>query len=101
MTLSRAGVCVLAALAHGPRHGYAVIKDVAKATNDQMVLLPGTLYRLISQLSNDECIAEVKSDPGGDVRRRFYRITRVGRRALEAEAEVLEAIVRLARRTRR
>ncbi|HEV3089914.1 MAG TPA: PadR family transcriptional regulator [Candidatus Cybelea sp.] len=100
MGLSTATFYVLVALAAGERHGYAIIKEVESLTNGEVALLPGTLYRLIGQLCRDKWIVEVRGEPDGDPRRRYYRLLPAGRRALASEVARLEAMVRLVRRNR-
>jgi DNA-binding PadR family transcriptional regulator len=90
---------ILLALASGERHGYAIIKEVEASTGGVVRLLPGTLYRLLKELSGDGWIAEIDAD-GGDERRRYYRLTARGRRAAVDESERLESLVRLARARR-
>ncbi|HEV7178820.1 MAG TPA: PadR family transcriptional regulator [Candidatus Baltobacteraceae bacterium] len=100
MPLTAPAFYLLVALSEGDRHGYAIIKEVDELTGGEVALLPGTLYRLIKQLLTDEWIAEVSSAPDDDPRRRYYRLTQRGRKAAEAEARRLEAMVRLARQRR-
>jgi DNA-binding PadR family transcriptional regulator len=84
---------ILLSLARQDRHGYGVIQDVAARTGETMGT--GTLYTAIARLADLECIEETEKDNG---RRRHYRLTRLGRSVLEAEAARLEALVRFARR---
>lgn len=100
MALSPAAFYVLAALARGERHGYAIIKEIDAITGGEVALLPGTLYRLIGQLCRDKWIVEVSGSPDDDPRRRYYRLSQAGRRGLEAETARLEAMVRLVRKGR-
>ncbi len=100
MALTPAAFYLLASLAQGERHGYAIIKEIEAITNGEVVLLPGTLYRLIGQLSRDKWIVEVRGAPDDDPRRRYYRLSPAGRRVLTAEVARLEAMVRLARKGR-
>lgn len=100
MELSAAAFYVLAALAQGERHGYAIIKDVEELTGGEVLLLPGTLYRLIKQFYADKWILETAAGPDDDPRRRYYRLSAGGRRALAAEAKRLDRMVHLARRHR-
>jgi DNA-binding PadR family transcriptional regulator len=98
--LSSAAFFVLVALAHGKRHGYAIIKDVEAFTGGEVVLLPGTLYRLINQLSRDKQIVEVAGAANDDPRRRYYRLTPSGRKELALEVARLEGMVKVARKGR-
>ena len=91
---------VLLALADGDKHGYAVIKEVARRTDDEVVLGAGTLYALIKRQLADGLIVETdeRPDPAlDDERRRYYRLTAFGRQVAIAEVERLEAIVEQAR----
>jgi DNA-binding PadR family transcriptional regulator len=96
--VSAATFYILVALAQGDRHGYAIIKEIQDFTVGEVVLLPGTLYRLIGQLCRDKWIAEVRGAPSDDPRRRYYRLTPGGRKALAAEVARLESMVKLVRK---
>jgi DNA-binding PadR family transcriptional regulator len=95
---------VLLALTGGPRHGYAIMQDVHEHTDGELRLGAGTLYGTIDRLIRDGYVREVDGPAAGssrDARRRFYRITPDGRRALDADIERLERIVKTARAMRR
>ncbi|HEX4014499.1 MAG TPA: PadR family transcriptional regulator [Candidatus Cybelea sp.] len=98
--MSAAVFYILVTLAQNDRHGYAIIKEIESLTDGEVVLLPGTLYRLVGQLSRDKWITEVRGAPSDDPRRRYYRLTPSGRRALAAEAGRLESMVKLVRKNR-
>jgi DNA-binding PadR family transcriptional regulator len=101
VALSVPAFYLLVALAQGERHGYAIIKEIEELTDGEVVLLPGTLYRLIKQLCADEWIVEASpAAPDDDPRRRYYRLSARGRRAVAAEAKRLESMVHLARSRR-
>ena len=70
---------ILSSLAQGPKHGYAITKDVAAFAGVR--LQPGTLYGALSRLEHDGLIEAL----AGDGRRRPYGLTRDGARALEAQ----------------
>lgn len=91
---------ILLALADGERHGYSITKEVEEETEGAVRLGPGTLYRMLKQLLDDEWIVEVERADESDPRRRYYRLTPRGRRIAQAEAARLANLVRLAR-TRR
>ena len=94
---------VLVALAGDEQHGYAIIKTVARQTDDAVVLSTGTLYGIIKRLLSEGMIVESARRPAAardDERRRYYRITEFGRRVAVAEAERLEKMVAVARATR-
>jgi DNA-binding PadR family transcriptional regulator len=90
----------LLALADGDKHGYAIIKEVDRRTEGKVRLSPGTLYSLIKRATADGLIAETdeRPDPSlDDERRRYYRLTPLGRRVAAADIERLEAVVEIAR----
>jgi DNA-binding PadR family transcriptional regulator len=91
---------ILASLADGERHGYAIKKDVATRTGGEVRLGSTTLYRLLGQLLDDGLIEESDDRPAAhldDERRRYYRITTAGKRSLAAELRRLERLVLAAR----
>lgn len=91
---------ILMALADEDRHGYAIIQEVLTRTNSEVRLSPGTLYRSIQRMLDDDLIVEVHERPApelDDERRRYYRITKTGRAVAREEANRLSNLVRLAR----
>jgi DNA-binding PadR family transcriptional regulator len=102
LPLTAAMFHVLVALADGDRHGYAIIKAVARHTSDRVVLSTGTLYGIIKRLLAEGLIVESARRPRAaldDERRRYYRLTDFGRRVAIAEAERLEKMVAVVRAT--
>jgi DNA-binding PadR family transcriptional regulator len=98
--LSPVAFHVLVSLADADRHGYNIIREVAERTGGEVVLQAGTLYATLKRLLADGAIRESTRPRGADShdpRRRYYRLTPTGRRAVEAEASRLEALVRQAR----
>ena len=91
---------ILMALADEDRHGYGIIQEVLSRTDGGVRLSPGTLYRSIQRMLDDDLIVEVHERPApelDDERRRYYRITRFGRAVAREEANRLSELVRLAR----
>jgi|SRR5215831_7117155 len=89
---------VLLALADGDRHAYGIKKDLT-ARNEYGPIGPGTLYRTIDQLTASGLIAETGRRPVpelDDERRRYYRLTALGRRVAVAEANRLSDLLRAA-----
>jgi DNA-binding PadR family transcriptional regulator len=82
---------ILLALVDGPRHGYAVIQDVERRTDGALRLGTGTLYTAVARLAELDLIVDAGRE---DERRRFYRLTPLGRAVLRAETARLEALVR-------
>lgn len=87
---------ILLALIEGDRHGYAVLQEVEQRVGSALPLRTGTLYRALARLMEDELIEQVDGD-AADPRRRYYRLTALGRDTAKAEAERLESQVRFAR----
>lgn len=97
--LGRDAVFVLLALASRPLHGYGIILDVRERSAGEIVLQTGALYRTLRRLLRDEWIeiCAAPSDDTGDERRRYYRLTSRGRRALDTEVGRMARLVRAAR----
>jgi DNA-binding PadR family transcriptional regulator len=94
---------ILLALASGDQHGYAVMQEVERRSGGAVALHAGTLYRALSRLLDDGLIDELDERPAADVddeRRRYYRLTSLGRSVARAEAARLADQVSAAR-TRR
>lgn len=84
---------ILLVLANGPRHGYGIMKDVERESGGDVRLEIGSLYRLLARLLAEDLLEEAESDE----RRRYYRLSRHGRRVLKAESERLAGLVDLVR----
>jgi DNA-binding PadR family transcriptional regulator len=94
--LTAAAFHVLLAVAAGHSHGYAVMRFVEQVTNGGVRLPPGTLYRTTARLVADGLVEETEgNDPDAphDARRRYYRLTQLGRRAARDEAAALQRLV--------
>jgi DNA-binding PadR family transcriptional regulator len=91
---------ILLALAVEERHGYALLQAVSALTDGEIQIEPGTLYRALHRMLKDGWVVESARRPAADVddeRRRYYRLTPLGRRVASAEAERLRRLVTLAR----
>src|SRR3954451_23769201 len=87
---------VLLALAGEERHGYAILQEVTRLTDGELELEPGTLYRALHRMLKDGWLTESARRPAADVddeRRRYYRVTPLGRRVATAEADRLSRLV--------
>ena len=90
---------ILLALADDDRHGYGIILEIEDRTAGRLRLGTGTLYTALAGLAADGLVARAaQRRPGEDERRRYYRLTPLGRAALEADVARLDAQVRQARR---
>lgn len=90
---------ILLALADGERHGYAIMQEVAADTQGKVRMGPGTLYGSIKRMLAANLIEESDERPDpelDDTRRRYYRLTELGRRVAAAEAQRLSNLVRVA-----
>ena len=91
---------VLLALADEEMHGYAILKEVERRTQGEVRLSAGTLYGIIKRLHGEGWIVESRRRPAAsldDERRRYYRLTELGRQVAVAEARRLEKLVQMAR----
>jgi DNA-binding PadR family transcriptional regulator len=92
---------ILVTLAARECHGYPILSDIRARTGQ--VLRPGSLYRALNRLLEDGLVEELDERPDPDLddeRRRYYRMTALGRAVAGAEAGRLEAQVRSARAAR-
>jgi DNA-binding PadR family transcriptional regulator len=99
---------ILLSLSAEARHGLGIAADVKAFTNGRLTLGPGTLYGTIKRLLEAGLVEDLgppSADDGpstalgaGDPRRRYYRITPKGRRALELETEGLTSVLGVAKR---
>ncbi len=93
---------ILVALADRDRHGYSIMQDVAARTSEKVQLSPGTLYSSIRRMLEQGLIEELTTSPepsNTDERRRYYRLSRFGRRVAAAEVDRLDAMLKQARAT--
>jgi DNA-binding PadR family transcriptional regulator len=84
---------ILLALADGERHGYSIMQEIAAQTQGKLRIGPTTLYRSIKHMLEDGLIIESDERPDptlDDERRRYYRLTDLGRRVTVAEMQRLE-----------
>ena len=91
---------ILLTLADGDAHGYHIMHAVEERTGGAIVLHPGTLYRALARLMDEELIEEQPGSDSADARRRQYSLTRFGRAVAEAETARLDQQVRHAKARR-
>ena len=95
LPLSPAALHILLALAGEDRHGYGIIKEVARQSQGHYRLGSGTLYDNLEKLMDRGLVRETTARSGkGDAPRRYYRLTEFGRRVLEADLERLKTVLR-------
>jgi DNA-binding PadR family transcriptional regulator len=91
---------IMLSLVGGEQHGYGIMQEVLNRTTGKVRLWPATLYGSIKRLIEAELIEESDERPApelDDARRRYYRLTPLGRRVLDAECERLQELVRTIR----
>ena len=89
---------ILLSLAGEEQHGYGIMQEVLQRTTGKVKLWPATLYGSIKRMIEAELIEESDERPApemDDARRRYYRLTPLGRRVLDAECERLQELVRV------
>jgi DNA-binding PadR family transcriptional regulator len=93
--LSPAVFAILLSLAEGEKHGYLIMKDARAPEGGGVQLGPGTLYGSLDRMMRDGLVKE--SGATDDERRRYYRLTALGRKSLATELERLNAALASAR----
>ncbi len=91
---------ILLTLLDGEQHGYRIMQLVEINSGGKFKMGPGTLYGTIKRMLKDGLIEETEQRPDpslDDQRRRYYRITNIGKSAVRAEAERLAILVANAR----
>ena len=89
---------ILLSLAGEDQHGYGIMQEVLDRTHGKVHLWPATLYGTLKKLIDEGLIEESGERPAAeldDARRRYYRLTRLGRRVLDLESQRLEDLVRI------
>ena len=90
---------MLLALCQGERHGYALKREILRRTDGKLNLGAGALYGSIGRMVERGLVEESEARPDyhlDDERRRYYRITPLGRRVAQAEAVRMRDLVQLA-----
>lgn len=89
---------ILLALGQGPSHGYAIGKDVEEQSGGRLDPTTGALYQALRRLTDEGLIEPAHGPSDADERRRYFALTRLGRKAAVGEVRRLEALVRAARK---
>src|ERR1700678_2505439 len=95
---------IMLSLSGQEQHGYGIMNEGLARTNQKVKLWPATLYGTLKRLIEEQLIEESDERPAAkldDARRRYYRLTKLGRRVLAAECERLEELVGVLRSKRR
>src|SRR5205809_4546773 len=99
-SLTRTAMHILLAIGPEERHGYAIMGEIARITGGAVRLGPGAIYTTIRRLLDDGLIEESDERPDpelDDQRRRYYRLTALGRSVAASEVRRLERIVSASR----
>ena len=88
---------ILLALGDGPSHGYAIGQQIEEQSGGRLDPTTGALYQALRRLTEEGLVTPVDAPDDVDPRRKYFVITRLGRRAVAQEAERLATLVRAAR----
>lgn len=95
LPLSPATLHILLSLAGEEMHGYGIMQEVQRQSEGKYKLGPGTLYDNLQKLIERRLVEELGQRPGDeDPRRRYYRLSSLGRGVLSAEISRLDGVVR-------
>jgi DNA-binding PadR family transcriptional regulator len=97
LPLTAAAYHVLLALGDHALHGYAMMQALEEKTGGRDQLLPGSLYATVSRMVADGLLEQAEAPAGADGRRRYYRVTRLGRSVAVAESARLARLLEIAR----
>ena len=100
LPLSAPVLNILLALGSGRLHPYGIMQAIDERTGGKAVVLPGTLYTSIARMLDQGLIEDAPDRPDpeeDDPRRRYYRLTELGRRVVAAEVERLSVLIRVAK----
>lgn len=98
LPLAPAALHILLSLASEDRHGYGIMQEIARQSDGQYKLGPGTLYDNLQKLMNQGLVEESPKPPAhDDPRRRYFRLTSFGRGVLSTEIDRLENVIRKAK----
>lgn len=93
LPLAPATLHIMLALAGEDLHGYGIMQEVARQSEGHYKIGPGTLYDNLQRLTAQGVVMDVDAGPQEDSRRRYYRLTSLGRAILSAEINRLEAVI--------
>ncbi len=96
--LGPADLHILLALGHGPLHGLGMAQEVARVTEDAVILGPATLYRTLKEMTQAGLIEVIAPpQPDSDPRRKYYGLTDAGLRQLRSDMAVVQRVARAGR----
>jgi DNA-binding PadR family transcriptional regulator len=96
--LGQPALHILLALGTDTKHGYAIMHDIAERSGGTIRILPGTLYSTVKKMLAADLIEETNAPAdarSADARRRYYRVTKHGRRTAEGETRRVTLLAKL------
>jgi len=90
---------ILLTMGEASMHGYGIIQEFEARTGQRGALLPGSLYNTMSRMVKAGLIVETKERPAAsedDERRRYYKVTTLGRSVAIAETTRMKSLLQLA-----
>ena len=87
---------ILLSLVAGEQHGYGIMQEVLERTDGKVKLWPATLYGSLKRLIENGLIVESGERPApefDDARRRYYKLTPLGKQVLDLESQRLRDLV--------
>src|SRR5579859_1165573 len=85
---------ILRTLSAGPLHGYAIAKRIREASDASLEIEDGSLYPALNRMLVKGWLVAEWGISGNNRKARFYRLTRDGRKQLDAEAKEFDRLVR-------
>jgi DNA-binding PadR family transcriptional regulator len=99
LPLSEAVFFILLSLLPGPKHGYAIMKDVQALSDSRVNLSTGTLYGALKRLLEGGWVQRVEDEQDETSReRKAYALTQLGKGILEAETARMQNLVTITRK---
>jgi DNA-binding PadR family transcriptional regulator len=99
LPLSEAVFFILLSLLPGPKHGYAIMKDVEALSDARVSLSTGTLYGALKRLLEGGWVKRIDDDGNETGRqRKAYTLTELGKGILEAETARMQILVAVAQK---
>lgn len=99
LPLSEAVFFILLSLLPGPKHGYAIMKDVEALSDSRVSLSTGTLYGALKRLLEGGWVQRVDDERDGSGRgRKAYILTQLGKDILEAETARMQSLVAMSQK---
>lgn len=92
--LSESTYLVLLALTKGPLHGYGIIKKIEQYSDGDMVLAPGTLYGVLTNLQKQKLIELVTAEKESR-QKKIYRLTSDGHKSFELEYQRFKKMLKI------